>query len=86
VAATLEEKFEALMRNYEHLEKQNEYLRKQLGESLKNKRRAFHSDAANSSDQSHEEFKSQDNPFVNSSEDDSELRARSRRQSSSVQP
>jgi len=30
---TLEEKFEALMNNDEHLEKKKEYLRKQLGES-----------------------------------------------------
>ena len=37
-----EEKFEALMKNYKCLEKQNEYLKKQLGESLKNKRRALH--------------------------------------------
>jgi len=37
----LEEKFHALMKNYEHLEKQNEHLRRKLDESLKNKRGAL---------------------------------------------
>ena len=46
----LEKKLEALMKNYEHLEKYNEYLKKQLAESLRNKRRALHSNAANSLD------------------------------------
>jgi len=42
---TLEERFEALMKNCEHLQvqkeemaAQNDYLRKQLGESLKHKK------------------------------------------------
>jgi len=34
ISMTLEENFEALMKNNEHLEKQNEYLRKQLGELI----------------------------------------------------
>ena len=38
---TLEEKFEVLIENYEYPTKQNEYLKKQLGESLKNKKRAL---------------------------------------------
>ena len=46
----LEERFEALMKNCEHLQvqneemaAQNEYLRKQLGESLKQERRELRS-------------------------------------------
>jgi len=35
---TLEDAFKAFMKNYEHLDKQNKYLNKQLGESIKNKR------------------------------------------------
>jgi len=49
----LEERFEALMKNYEHLQvqneemtAQNEYLRKQLGESLKHKRRELQSSSS----------------------------------------
>ena len=77
---TLKEKFEALMKNYQYLENKNEYLKKQLGESFNNKRRALHSDSANSSYQSHEEVDSQHNPLGTSSESDSEPRQiRSRR-------
>jgi len=42
---SLEEKFETDIKNYEFLEKQNENLKKQLGESLKNKRRVLHSES-----------------------------------------
>lgn len=33
---SLEEKFEALLKNYEYLEEHNEYFRRQLREFLKN--------------------------------------------------
>jgi len=50
---TLEERFEALMKNCEHLKAKNEevmdqnaYLRWQLGESLKQKRKLVHSSSS----------------------------------------
>ena len=50
---TLEERFEAIMRNYEHLQarneemaNQNEYLRRQLGDSLRQKRRDLRSSSS----------------------------------------
>ena len=50
---TLEERFETLMKSCEHLQAQNEemaaqndYLRKQLGESLKHKRRELRSSSS----------------------------------------
>jgi len=48
----LEEKFETLIKNYEYLEKKTEYLRKELGESLKNKRRVLYLESHSSSEQS----------------------------------
>ena len=61
----LEEKFETLIKNYEYLEKKTEYLRKELGESLKNKRRVLYLESHSSSEQSHqEEVDSQSNPFA----------------------
>jgi len=45
---TLEEKFVALMKNYEYLEKRNVYHKKELGEFLKNTRRALYSKSAGS--------------------------------------
>ena len=48
-STTLEEKFEALMKNYEYLKKENAYLKKKLGEPLENKRGALHSESASSS-------------------------------------
>jgi len=55
---TLEETFEASMKSYEHLDKKNEYLKKQIRESLKNNRRVFHSDVAGSSGPSSKESES----------------------------
>jgi len=50
---TLEEKFKALIKNYEYLQAQNKemasqnvYLRRQLGESLKQKRREIRSSSS----------------------------------------
>jgi len=40
--------FEALVKNYEYLRTKNEYLKKQLWKSIKNKRRHLHSDLASS--------------------------------------
>ena len=48
VSMTLEEKFVALMKNYEYLEKRNVYHKKELGEFLKNTRRALYSKSAGS--------------------------------------
>jgi len=39
---SLEEKFEALVKNYEYFEKRNEYLKKQLRDFEKNKTRTLH--------------------------------------------
>ena len=56
---TLEEKFEALMRNYEAIRLQNdeikghnEYLKRQLGESMKQKRKELRSSRSSNSSES----------------------------------
>ena len=55
---TFEEKFEALMKNYqalssskEKLKKQNEYLQKQLGDDMKQKQKALESPSASVHDE-----------------------------------
>ena len=64
------------MKNYEHLERQDGYLRTQLGESLKNKKKALQSDAAISSGHPHQSLKAKRTLFGSCSEDDPEPRAR----------
>ena len=39
---TFREKFKALFKNYEYLDKKNEYLKKKFRDYLKNKKRALH--------------------------------------------
>jgi len=55
---TFEEKFEALMKSYQavsssklELEKQNEYLREQLGDDMKQKQKALESPSASVHDE-----------------------------------
>ena len=50
---SLEERFEALIRNFEEVRSQNEYLKKQLAKSVSNQRRNLRSTA------SHESFESE---------------------------
>lgn len=74
---TMEERFEALMRDHEELKSQNEYLRKQLSDSIKAKRRVVQSSKSSSSSENEEGS----NPFGSSSEEERSRRHRSGRRS-----
>ena len=75
---TLEEKFEALMRNFEamrlqneEIKGQNEYLRRQVGESMQQKRKDLRSSRSSStSGSSQEEEALEASPHIESPSDD----------------
>ena len=80
---TLEEKFEALMKNYEALRQQheeikgqNEYFKRQLGESLKQKRKEIRSSRSSNSSDSEQEARA---TLCLSSSSDEEAYGRMRR-------
>ena len=82
---TLEERFETLMKSCEHLQTQNEemaaqndYLRKQLGESLKHKRRELRSSSSSRPPGSARGEEEEEEPLSNGSSSE-EASPRSRR-------
>ena len=78
----LEEKFEALMRNFEEVRSQNEYLKKQLARSMSNQRRNLRSTPSRESSESEQDHEDEDsNPFA-SSNDEGRRRARRNQRSS----
>jgi len=89
---TLEEKFEALMKNYEAMrlqneefKNQNEYLKRQLGESIKQKQkelRSSHSSNSSKSDQG-EDNHGESHHLNSSSEGDPLRRPRKNRRNAS---
>lgn len=73
---TLEEKFEALMKNCkaitatnEELKNQNKYIRHQLGESLKQKRKILASSSSSPGSAQEEESERDHHPLVSSSDE-----------------
>ena len=68
---TLEEIFEALMKNYEEERLQNEYLRKQLGQSMRAHIRNLHDTPSSiPSESNHEDEEEESNPFSSFTEED----------------
>jgi len=52
---SLEERFEALMRNFEEVRSQNEYLKKQLAKSMSNQRKNLYGTPSHNSSESDQE-------------------------------
>jgi len=73
---SLEERFEALMKNYEEVRSQNEYLTKQLAKSMSNQRKNLCSTPSHETSKSEHEDEGKSNPFASSSD---EGRPRARR-------
>ena len=79
---SLEEKFEALMRNFEEVRSQNEYLKKQLAKSMSNQRKSLRSTPSHKSSESeHNREEGDSNPFASSSDEDRPRARRNQRNS-----
>jgi len=81
---SLEERFEALMRNFEEVMSQNEYLKRQLAKSMSNQRRNLRSTPSYESSEIEQNNQEEDsNPFASFSD---EGHPRARRNQRNTQP
>jgi len=69
-STSLEERFETLIRNFEEVRSQNEYLKKQLATSMNNQRKSLQSTPSRQSFESERDHEEEDsNPFASSNDE-----------------